>query len=305
MSGHDNKFLACDWGTTNLRAWLVGNRGEILLRRSFPYGVARLESGEAKKRFYEDVRPSMGADTMPAYLCGMIGSDLGWTEVPHQACPADLGTLARALVKTEETPGVWIVPGLLGTGISVYPDVMRGEETQILGWIAQDSSRACGRTLICHPGTHCKWAVIEDGFIVRFVTAMTGELFDILRSHSILRSDEPAGDEIAFDEGIAAAADGSALAARLFTTRTRVIAGMRRRQTSTSYLSGLLIAAEIASIPEFLGGTWDNAVNLLGDMELCRWYKRAFLQKGIEAAVFSGESAVISGLNALRERTVL
>ena len=85
---------------------------------------------------------------------------------------------------------------------------MRGEETQILGWLAQHPDAATGRHLLCHPGTHAKWVLIEDGRIVRFVTAMTGELFAVLSQHSLLKSDAPADDDAAFDAGLAAAGDG-------------------------------------------------------------------------------------------------
>ncbi len=73
-----------------------------------------------------------------------------------------------------------IIPGLRCAGLTGAPDVMRGEETQVLGWLAQHPDRQQGRHLVCHPGTHAKWVVVEDGRIVRFVTAMTGEMFAVL-----------------------------------------------------------------------------------------------------------------------------
>src|SRR4051812_27927523 len=196
---HAPEFLACDWGTTHLRAWVLTADRHILRHQTFPYGVSRLSRGEAKQIFSNNIRRTMEAEHLPALLCGMIGSDLGWTPVPYQACPAGLSTLADALFQIEDRPGAWIVPGLRCAGITDAPDVMRGEETQILGWLAEDSSRGSGRLVICHPGTHTKWALIDDGCIVRFITAMTGELFDVLRSHSVLQTDSAAGDENAFD----------------------------------------------------------------------------------------------------------
>ena len=101
---------------------------------------------------------------------------------------------------------------------------MRGEETQAIGWLAQDAERRKGRHVICHPGTHAKWVLVENGRIVRFITAMTGELFAVLTRHSVLRSDEGPEAPGAFAKGLEAAGDGSALAARLFTARARVSA---------------------------------------------------------------------------------
>jgi 2-dehydro-3-deoxygalactonokinase len=294
------EFLACDWGTTQLRTWVISAAGAILRQQMFPYGVSRLKRGEAEQKFRSVVRPQMQAEGLPALLCGMIGSELGWVAVPHQRCPAGLASLAAALLQVEQSPGAWIIPGLCGSGISGVPDVMRGEETQILGWISQDRSRASGTNVICHPGTHAKWVWIEDGRIVRFVTAITGELFDVLRSYSVLRTDAPPDDCAAFDEGVAVASDGGALAARLFTARTRVIAGLRPAKSSASYLSGLLIGAEVASMPNLLSIGHRTNVNLLGDVALCRWYARALSQKGISTMIYNGEEAVVAGLSSIK-----
>jgi 2-dehydro-3-deoxygalactonokinase len=294
------EFLACDWGTTNLRTWVIGDKGRVLRSNTFPYGVSLLKPGEARQKFYADIRPNMRANALPALLCGMIGSNLGWQTVPYQCCPIDLGTLATSLAQMENDPGVWIVPGVRGRGISGAPELMRGEETQILGWVAQDSTRGIGRIVLCHPGTHAKWVIVEDGRIMRFITAMTGELFQLLRTHSVLQSYAETNDETAFDEGVVAAFDGNALAARLFTARTRVVTGMRPEKTSASYLSGLLIGAEIASVPKLLGlGVLEN-IHLLGDPVLCGWYKRALVQGSVSATIHNGEDAVIAGLSKMR-----
>jgi 2-dehydro-3-deoxygalactonokinase len=175
---------------------------------------------------------------------------------------------------------------------------MRGEETQLLGWLSQRPERQAGRHVICHPGTHAKWALVEDGRIVRFVTAMTGELFAVLGKHSVLKSDAPADDEAAFDEGLSAAGDGSALAARLFTARARVVGGGAPAQSTPSYLSGLLIGAEIASVPGLLGEPVQTVV-LLGDPVLCRLYARALARRDVTTETFDGEAAAIAGLFAL------
>jgi len=297
-------FLACDWGTTNLRAWLVDADGRVAEGRDFPLGVSRLKPGEAAERFRQEVRPALGAERLPTLMCGMIGSTLGWQVAPYADCPASLDDLAAHLVTVEDGPAaVRIVPGVRGPGVTAAPDVMRGEETQLFGWVAGAEDRARGRRVVCHPGTHAKWAVIEDGRLVRFVTAMTGELFSILSRHGVLASDAKPDDEEAFLAGVEAAGDGSALAARLFSVRSRVVGGDADPQSSPSYLSGLLIGSEIAALPRLLDAPDDDPVALLGDETLIAWYARAFAARGVACTTHSGDEAALAGLTALHART--
>lgn len=294
----DAAFLACDWGTTNLRAWLVGGDGAVLAERELALGVGKLGPGEAERRFHDEVRPAMGAEGAPAILCGMIGSNLGWKAVDYVPCPAGLDDLRAGLASVAD--GVRIVPGVRGEGIAGAPDVMRGEETQVVGWLLQDPARLRGRHVICHPGTHAKWILVEDGKIVRFITAMTGELFAVLSKHGVLRNDAPAGDEAAFDAGLAAAEDGGALAARLFTARSRVVAGGEPVGSTPSYLSGLLIGAEAAALPQQLGVERGCPLVLLGDAALCRWYAHALAALGYATSTHDGEAAALAALTTLQ-----
>jgi 2-dehydro-3-deoxygalactonokinase len=294
------ELLACDWGTTNLRAWTLDGQGRVVDRRELPLGVSTLKPGEASRVFEREVQPALAAADLPAILCGMVGSNLGWTTAPYADCPAGLADLARALVAVEaHAAWVRIVPGLRCEGIAGAPDVIRGEETQLLGWAAQDPARTRGRHVVCHPGTHAKWAVIEDGRVVRFVTAMTGELYAVLSKHSVLKSDAPADDDAAFEAGLAAAGEGDALAARLFTARARVVGGGAEAASTPSYLSGLLIGAEAAAVPRLLGVDPGTPVALLGDAALCGLYAKALRRRGIPHEVFDGEAAALAGLFAL------
>src|SRR5262245_45962702 len=145
--------LACDWGTTNLRAWTLDADGRVIASRDFQLGVAGLQPGEAARRFEDEVRPALQAQALPAVLCGMIGSNLGWAVAPYVDCPADLEALAAALVTPEGARGwVRIAPGVRGEGLGGAGDVMRGEETQLFGWLALHPDRARGRQAVCHPG---------------------------------------------------------------------------------------------------------------------------------------------------------
>jgi len=295
-------FLAADWGTTNLRAWVVGEDGRVSARQDFALGVSRLSPGEAAARFADTVRPALSAETLPAILCGMIGSNLGWEEAPYFDCPADLATLAAGLRRVNAPgPPVLIVPGLRCERPEGGPDVMRGEETQILGWAASAPEHSQGERLICHPGTHAKWARLSQGRIDRFVTAMTGELFDILRKYSVLQVRDGDGDddEAAFDQGLEAAGDGAALASRLFTARARVVGGGMPREAVKSYLSGLLIGADVAATPALLDAGSREPVVLIGDLGLCARYRRALEARGVATSTHDGDDAALAGLSAL------
>ena len=292
-------LLACDWGTTHLRAWTLAEDGAVTLARDFPFGVARLAPGEAAARFAE-VRAAMAADLLPVMLCGMVGSTLGWTLAAYVDCPADVASVAAGLAPVEDG-GRWvrIAPGVRTAGFNGQGDVMRGEETQLFGWLGAEPGRAVGSHLICHPGTHAKWMVVEAGRLTGFVTAMTGELFGLLRAHGVLKTDAQADDMAAFDEGVAAAGDGDALAARLFTARARVVGLGRPAGTTASYLSGLLIGAEVAATPRLLGFGTPAAVTLLGDIALCGLYARALASRGVGCEIHDGEAAVRAGLLSL------
>lgn len=296
-------FLACDWGTTNLRAWVVDDHGRPLREREFPdLGVSRLKPGEAAERFVREVRPALGADDLPAILCGMAGSTLGWAVVPYEPAPVGLDQLAARLMRVEAPgPVVRIVPGVVGEGVAGAPEVMRGEETQALGWLAGDPARRAGRRVLCLPGTHAKWVLAEDGRIIRFVTAMTGELFSVLTRHSVLRCEGGPIDSHAFAQGLAVAGDGSALAARLFTARARVVGGGDLRpQGVRSFLSGVLIGSDVASTPALLeAGPSSASVALIGDAALCGAYATAIAHMGSTAQIFDGEAAVLAGLKAI------
>ncbi len=292
-------LLACDWGTTNLRAWTLGDDGTVLKDQAFPFGVGRLHPGEAPRRLAE-VRAALGALGLPAILCGMVGSNLGWVATPYADLPADLADLAAGLVEVGDPAGrVRIVPGLRTIGFNGAGDVMRGEETQLFGWLAARPERRTGRQVVCHPGTHTKWMVVEEGRLVAFCTAMTGELFAVLTKHSVLKSEASADDVAAFEEGLNAAGAGDALAARLFTARGRLVAQGRAPESASSYLSGLLIGADVAATPALIGIGSAEPVALLGDLELCAHYGRALASRGRGYEIFDGEAAAIAGLHAL------
>ena len=230
----------------------------------------------------------------------MAGSNIGWREVAYADCPADAQALAAGIDAVPgEAPYVGIVPGLRAKGV-YGPDVMRGEETQLIGWLAEDPARRQGAQVICHPGTHAKWVLAVDGRIERFVTAMTGELFALVTQHSVLKGADGDADGPAFDDGVKAAGPGDALAARLFTARSRVVGGGGLQpQDVRAYLSGLLVGADVAATPRLLDAPKGAPFSIVGDARLCAQYRRAMLHQGVAARVYDGEGAVLSGLKAL------
>jgi len=220
-------LLVCDWGSSRLRAWTLDQSGEVVAHAAFPLGVNHLAAGDAARRFDDEVRPSLKASAVPALLCGAIGSNVGWRAIPYVGCPAGLEAIAAGVAQVRE--GVWIAPGLRCEGLDGVCDVLRGEETKALGWLSLNADHRRGRHLVCQPGTHPKWLVVDDARIVRFLSAFTGELFAVLSAHSILRNDGQAHDRAAFEAGLAAAADGDALLNRLYTARSRVAAAKPTR----------------------------------------------------------------------------
>ena len=296
-------LLACDWGTTRLRAWVLSNDGEVLAEQDFERGVSRLSHGEAERVFRAEVQPALGAEALPAILCGMVGSDLGWRPAGYAPCPAGVEEVSRMLLRVADDPQpVMIVPGVKGPGLG-GADVMRGEETQVFGWMGLDPEARRGRRLLCHPGTHAKWILVKAGRIDRFVTFMTGELYALLTQHSVLRTPEAEDDIEAFDEGVAGAGDGGGLGARLFGARARVVGAGKRSGSTPSYVSGLLIGAEVAAAPGLLGLSGPQEVALIGDPVLCTRYQRVLQARGHRVQAWDGAEAARVGLLALHRRS--
>src|SRR5689334_13092443 len=171
-------FIAADWGTTNRRAYRLDASGKCVDEFEDDRGIMAVEPGGFPDAVTQ-LRQRLG--DAPLLLAGMIGSNRGWKEAPYVPCPAGLDELAKALVWAGEREA--IVPGVSYVGDG-RADVMRGEEVQLLGAVA--AGLVDPNALVCHPGTHNKWALLRGGGIRKFQTIMTGELFSLLKEHSIL-----------------------------------------------------------------------------------------------------------------------
>jgi len=275
MSG----LIALDWGTSSLRAYRLDDAGKVVDTRSRPWGVRSLPQGGFDAAL-ADI--TAGWPSLPRIACGMAGSRNGWLEVPYVDLPADIGKLGASLRKVRAADGldVHIVPGLRNpTG----PDVMRGEETQILGAVALEPLLA-HRSHWILPGTHSKWATVDGGAVVDFRTQMTGELFSLLWNHSILGTGvDDAASSQAFDRGVEAAYDSGAQGAlsRLFSARALMLEGELLTGEVHEYLSGLLIGEEFRSALADHRFHTDEPFQLIGEPALCDRYRRTASRFGV------------------------
>ncbi len=290
-------MIAVDWGTSSLRAYRLDAAGAVLGQRSAPAGIRACQGA------FESVLADQlnGWDDELIVMAGMIGSRNGWLEVPYVACPAGLDEIAAGLreVAASRLPGrrLLIAPGLSHRPRVGAPEVMRGEETQLLGLVGEllgDGPHSVGL-----PGTHSKWASVNGGRIVAFRTAMTGELYAVLTQHSLLGAlmEQAAGvlvdDGSAFDLGVLAGDTAGGLLNHLFGVRTRALFGELAPAQLPSYLSGLLIGHELQGL---LAGA--GPVHLIGSEALLHPYRRALALHHVNAQLH-GEALAARGLYLL------
>ncbi len=310
------QLIALDWGTTSLRAYRLGEQGRVLEQRSLIAGIMQLPTtprmiGAAmcsdgfELAFDEACGDWLDAQPdLPVIACGMVGSAQGWREAAYLETPASVDGLGAALqiVRSQRGIDVHIVPGVLQR--SALPNVMRGEETQVLGVLAGlPVADALKSVLIGLPGSHSKWVLAADGCIVHFDTFMTGEVFAALSNHTILGRTMARGDgfdEAAFDRGVAVAlsAEGEAgPLSTIFSCRTLGLTGQMAASAQPDYLSGLLIGHELAALAalQHLQHSQLPAVILLGGEQLCLRYSRGLKACGF-TQVTVAEQATERGL---------
>src|SRR5690606_6792582 len=255
--------------------------------------------------FGEVIRHELaGWDEGPVLLCGMVGARGGWHEMPYLDCPAGIEALAAGMrrVQPPDFPEreLWFVPGLRDAAGAV-PDVMRGEETQVAALL---DSLPGGAHHVCLPGTHSKWVGIRERRVQRIRTFMTGELYSVLRGHSILgalmEGDDSSFDGEAFDAGLRRSGEPGGLTHHLFGVRTTGLSGQVRGDALPSYLSGLLIGHELhGSLAE--NGGRPGLVHLVGSERLLNVYARALASFGIGVQRHP-EDLAAHGLHALWRR---
>lgn len=285
-------FIAVDWGTTNRRGYLIGRDGACTREFEDAKGILAVPADGFPAAIAE-IRAELG--DLPLLLAGMVGSNRGWVEAPYVAAPADLSGLVKGLVWPGEREA--LVPGV-SFEHGNRADVMRGEEVQILGAVA---AGLIDRTaLVCHPGTHNKWALVRNGQIRSFRTVMTGELFSLLKDHSILSP--MLGGKIepneAFREGAEQGIDNADLPAELFNVRARVLLGKLDAADAAAFTSGLLIGTDVRiGLDEPLAAQ----VVIMGRPDLTALYATAISISGRDSFQLDGERCFLAGSAKIAE----
>jgi 2-dehydro-3-deoxygalactonokinase len=307
------RLVALDWGTTSQRVWLLGDDGRILESRQRDRGLlSTVAAGTERTREHEKVFVDACGDwlranpALPAIACGMVGSAQGWAEAGYLNVPTDLAIDAAELITVRHDLGVLhLVPGLRVAPHGAVPgDIMRGEETQLIG-VLDLLPEADGPLSVILPGTHTKWVRIDNRKVISFTTAMSGELYALVLRHSILALTAAHGerDDAAFTRGLtAAAADERGLAAELFGARALVLDGLLEPASVPDYVSGVIIADEVRhQLPRHAN---PGRIVLCGTTDLCRRYASALGQYGVQTHILA-EDTTVRGLWTIAARAGL
>lgn len=316
------RLIALDWGTTSCRAYLLGEGGAVLDRRLDGRGVLPLSSSsEDRSAAFESELAGLCGDWLravpglPLVACGMVGSNQGWAEAGYRHLPVDLSVRPESLREVPTALGpLFIIPGLFKDGKagspSKHPDVIRGEETQLLGALPAVDDGANSPVVVVLPGTHTKWLRLDGTLVTDFETTMTGELFGLVMQHSIIArlAEEPSAPDLdAFDRGLdvvfttdcrSAPAAPADIATSLFSARTLVMTGELEGTAVKDYVSGLMIGVEVERFARCWMGEEDRTgrpVTICANIELGSRYARALERAGIVSAL-APEDAVVAGL---------
>jgi len=321
---HTSRLIALDWGTTSLRAYRLGDDGVVLDNRSLPWGIMNLPTTDSDNNDGDDHHQSgqqdrdagfaqafneacgdwLGAAPQtPVIAAGMVGSAQGWREAAYVETPLAVADIGRQLTRVNASSSgqiLHIVPGLLQR--SALPNVMRGEETQVVGALeilTQDAAELEGEILIGLPGTHSKWVRVQNRQLAHFDTFMTGEMYAALSRHTILgRTMEHGGapDPAAFTRGVRVAmsdAGRSGVLSTIFSSRTLGLVGDLSAGSQPDYLSGLLIGHEIAALKatrQAAGCAPSPRIILIGDKQLCTRYATALTLHGLAEADIAAQA---------------
>lgn len=297
-------LIGLDWGTTSFRAYRMNADGRIIDRLSSNRGILDVVDGNFAAALLDQIAPWLTGPVRPPILAsGMIGSRQGWHEAPYVDLPAGTSELASGLVSTTANSGptVHFVPGLSCRDQHGAPDVMRGEEAQLIGAMTP----ATEPRLFILPGTHSKWAVASEGRIRWFATFMTGEMFAVLKDHSILgrmmsgEEHDPATFRRGLEDSASKAGGSSGLLHRLFAVRSLPLFGDIPETGVASYLSGLLIGAELAEASQLLPDVAESrSAVIVGRSDLAQHYATALTARGYSVDTTDPDASAV-GLHRL------
>jgi 2-dehydro-3-deoxygalactonokinase len=291
-------MIGIDWGTSSFRAYRLDAGGCVIARLDLPAGILGIPEGGFPAALLEAIAPWLADGETQVLLCGMVGSRQGWVEAPYLPCPTGAAEIAAAAIPLPFAGArCRLLPGLSTRDAAGVPDVMRGEETKLVGLLA---ALGDAEALVCLPGTHSKWARLAGGRITAFATQMTGELRAVLLQHSILgRLAAPGRSEAAFLRGVARAREAGGLLHHAFGTRALGLHGELAPEEAESYLSGLLIGHEVLAAGA--NGHTLGAIHLAGSDALAARYALAFDALGL-GCVRHDDDIVARGLALLSER---
>lgn len=320
--------IEVDWGSSNFRAYLAAADGKIIGRRFSPHGIFKLKQAELSSFLQHELKDWLVSYAqLPILLCGMIGSASGWVETPYLDCPLDLSHLAQHIVNVPSAMQrvVKIIPGVQRVATAeAAGDVMRGEETQVLGAVltmqqplateitsgdaaALDASGQ--QHVLCMPGTHSKWVHVQGGVMQHFRTLMTGELFALLlQVKSIARQLKQTGYQQSinrqlFARGVATARQGNGILADVFGVRVQLLQKQLVPAEVRDYLSGILIANEIQQAAEYT--QLQLPITLIASGNLATRYKLGFEAFGLAYQVIASEQVTQRGLHAIAQQAGL
>jgi len=283
-------YIAIDWGSTNLRAWHYQD-GVCLDERRSEAGVTRL-GDRTPGEVFASVTAGWPVNDVPVVMAGMVGSNAGWLSVPYLSCPVALGEIAGRLTRVEDK--AWIVPGLSVERADNY-NVMRGEETQLLGAVELQPA-----PLYVMPGTHAKWVQMEQDRVLDFRTVMTGELHHLLLKQSLIGAGLPEQQEnaAAFHEGVQVGSNDASILSRLFEVRASHVLGARDRRHISDFLSGLLIGHEVALMTQQANAT-SQPITIIAGSALAQRYQQALQFIGMDSVTLEGDRAFQHGIRSI------
>ena len=286
-------WIAADWGTTHMRAWAMDEKNNILAYSESDKGMKYLQKNEFEPVLFRLIESWLIDDReIPIITCGMVGARQGWVETPYNVIPClPINKNQLTFVTTKDSRiKVALVRGIMQ---SDPPDIMRGEETQISGFLESNSGFS---GIICLPGTHTKWVKINKGVIEEFTTFMTGELFGVISLNTLLAHSINAEGwhQKSFEKGVEIGyKNPGSVASSLFSLRSKSIISNLNKDSSRAMLSGILIGVELEGSQNY----WiQNKITLIGSGTLVKNYQNAIQSLGGKSEIFSVEKATIAGL---------
>ena len=295
-------FIAGEWGSTFMRLYLCDQSDGHFKILTEAHGTGVMSTKDFEDAFFTTAQPWFDAHGhIPVILSGMVGGNIGWHDTGYATCPASSSDIRPFMFKARGV-SIAIAPGLSCHNMFGLADVVRGEDMQMLGWLDSQVRAADERHILCLPGRHVKWVITEGTKVASFFTGMNGEMEDILLQHSLLGRGVERTDTLSqpdFDAGIAIMfADPTlSLGHALFATRSRLVLGELTPKTAASFLSGLLIGADIR---DALKACQDRGLSgpviVMGASELAKTYAAIMIAQGRETIHVTTPHLAIQGM---------